>query len=238
MGALQRKVAIVTGAATGIGRATARRFAGEGASLVLADANSRAGSALARQLERAGARVLFVETDVSDPLQCAHMVREALVRFGRLDVAFNNAGISGGAASSSAAHDVRVWQRVIDVNLSGVFYCLRAEVDAMLEGRRGGAIVNAASIAGKVSFAKAPAYTASKHGVVGLTQVIANEYGGRGIRCNAIGPGFVETPMTAGLLASRGYRATIESQTPAGRLGRPAEIASAVLWLCSSEAST
>lgn len=237
MAELRGKVAIITGAATGIGRATARLFAKEGARLVLADSNTRAGSALARQLGAAGSKACFVETDVADPEQCRRMVGEALTRYGRLDIAFNNAGIADGATDSSAAYAPERWRKVIDVNLSGVFYCLQSEVEAMLESKRGGAVVNSASIAGKISFAKSPAYTASKHGVVGITKVFANEYGGRGIRTNAIGPGFVETPMTGGLLASARFREAVIAATPSGRIGTPGEIGQAVLWLCSQRAS-
>jgi len=192
MNELQNKVALITGAASGIGRAAAIRCAEEGAKLVLADVDTRAGEALAAELPQA----VFQRCDVSKHEQCTALVTLAQKTYGRLDIAFNNAGISDGPIPPGTLdYPLELWDRIIAVNLSSVFYCLRAQVRAMLE-TGGGSIVNTASIAGQIAFPGVPGYVAAKHGVVGLTKTVAVEYGARGIRCNAIAPGFIETPMT------------------------------------------
>lgn len=237
MNEMKDKVALITGAATGIGRATAELFAREGARLALADFNAEQGEQLAGQLRAGGAEVLFVKTDVSKAEDCERMVAATVARFGRLDAAFNNAGISDGPLPPGTAdYPLELWERVIAVNLSGVFYCMRFELRAMLESG-GGCIVNTSSLAGQIAFGGIPGYVASKHGVVGLTRTVAVEYGARGIRCNAIGPGFIDTPMTAAAFSSTQFRQAVPAAVPMGRVAEPSEVAEAALWLCGQRAS-
>lgn len=231
------RVAIVTGAASGIGRATARVFAEAGMSLALSDVAVDAGEALAAELRASGARAEFVRTDVSKPEDCERLVQFAVEKFGALHVAFNNAGITDGPLPPGTAdYPLDLWQRIIAVNLSGVFYCLRYQIPAMLKSG-GGAIINTSSIAGQIAFPGVPGYVASKHGVVGLTKVVAAEYGARGIRCNAVGPGFIETPMTSDVFGNDQVRSMLLAGVPSGRIGTAEEIARAVLWLSSDAAS-
>lgn len=233
------KTALVTGAAAGIGRATALAFARAGARVVAADVDEVGGEETARLIREAGGECQFVKADVTKDEDVAKMVQTAVQQFGGLDYAFNNAGIEGELASTADYPDA-AWQKVIDVNLTGVWRCMKHEIPAMLQ-RGSGAIVNNASILGLVGFAGAPAYTAAKHGVVGLTKAAAQEYATQGIRINAVCPGFIETPM----VMERGVRAATDtamyqqlvSLHPMGRLGKPEEIAEAVLWLCSPQAS-
>lgn len=232
MNELKDKVAIITGAASGIGRAAALRFAEEGARLWLADLDTEAGEALAKLL---GAR--FLRTDVAKPADCQALVDAAVQQFGRLDIAFNNAGVSDGPIPPGTIdYPLELWDRMIAVNLSGVFYGLRAQVRAMLQAG-GGAIINTASIAGQIAFAGVPGYVAAKHGVVGLTKTIAVEYGAQGIRCNAIAPGFIETPMTQPVLQVQRFRDMAAATVPSGRVGSAKEIANLALWLASDRAS-
>lgn len=238
--AFSGRVALVTGAAAGIGLATAQAFAASGARVMIADLPGDAGETAARTLRATGADVRFVAVDVADPVSVSDMVQATLSAFGRLDCAINNAGISGSRGPNSRREttelDLDTWRQVIAVNLDGVFHCLRAEIPAML-ATGGGAIVNMASILGGVGFAGASAYTASKHGVVGLTRVAALEYSKRGVRVNAIGPGFIETAMTAPIRSTDEGVAMLTEQHPIGRLGKPEEIAGLALFLCSDAAS-
>lgn len=237
MNELKDKVAIITGAASGIGRAAALRFAAEGARLVLADVGAEAGEALAAELRGQGKEAVFVRTDVSKAAECEALVRAAVERFGRLDAAFNNAGISDGPMPPGTIdYPLELWDRLIAVNLSSVFYCLRYQVRAMLSNG-GGAIVNTASIAGQIAFAGVPGYVASKHGVVGLTKTVAVEYGAQGVRCNAVAPGLIETPMTKPVFEVQQFKDMVTATVPSARVGTAEEIANMVVWLCSDRAS-
>lgn len=229
------KVAIVTGAASGIGRVAAQYYARDGAKVVVSDIVEEGGHETVRLIEDAGGEAFFVKTDVADPEACEALVNMAVERFGRLDIAFNNAGISG-ESNPTADYSIEGWQRLININLSGVFYCMKYEIGAMLKSG-GGAIVNMASILGEVAFAEAPAYVTSKHGVVGMTQNAAIEYGQHGIRVNAVGPGFIRTPMIQTLEESPEVRAMLVALHPIGRLGEPGEVAELVVWLSSEKAS-
>jgi NAD(P)-dependent dehydrogenase (short-subunit alcohol dehydrogenase family) len=232
-----RQRVAITGAASGIGRAAALRFAAEGARLVLADIGAEAGEALAAELRGAGGAAIFVRTDVSKAADCEALVRAAVDKFGRLDAAFNNAGISDGPLPPGTIdYPLELWDRMIAVNLSSVFYCLRYQVRAMLDNG-GGAIVNTASIAGQIAFAGLPGYVASKHGVVGLTRTVAVEYGARGIRCNALAPGIIDTPMTQPVFAVPQFRDMVGATVPAARTGTAEEVANMAVWLCSDRAS-
>lgn len=232
---LKDQVAIVTGAASGIGLAVAQAFAREGARLMLSDIDTERGLAAAERVRAVGAQVDFLPLDVGVPAAGASLISAAVHRFGRLDIAVNNAGI-GGDLAPTAEHPDEAWRRVIDVNLSGVFYGMKHQIAQMLSNG-GGAIVNVASILGQVGFANAPAYTAAKHGVVGLTRAAALEYSARGVRVNAVGPGFIHTPMIERLESDAAVNAQLVALHPIGRLGRPEEVAELVLWLASPRAS-
>lgn len=227
------KVALVTGAGSGIGRATALAFAREGARVIVADVAAEGGAETVRAIRDAGGEAAFVPCNVTRDDEIAAAVHT----FGRLDYACNNAGIIGTPAPIPEYPDA-AWDRVIATNLTGVWRCMKHEIPALL-AQGGGAIVNIASIAGVVGFANSAAYVAAKHGVVGLTKVAALEYAQRGIRINAICPGFVATPMIAGIGITEGSAsaAGIAARHPLGRLGTPEEIAAAVVWLCSDAAS-
>jgi NAD(P)-dependent dehydrogenase (short-subunit alcohol dehydrogenase family) len=224
------KVGLVTGAASGIGEAVARCYAREGAAVIVSDVNK-----VADAIRHSGGEAVFVAANVSAPEDCERMVRAAMDRYGRLDWACNNAGI-GGEITPMADYPLESWQRVIGVNLSGVFYCMKYEIPAMLKGG-GGAIVNMSSILGQVGFAGAGAYVAAKHGVLGLTQNAAVEYARNGIRVNTVGPAFIKTPMLATLEKDPAVMEKIVSLHPVGRLGKPEEVAELVLWLSSEKAS-
>lgn len=233
---LRDRAVLITGGGGGIGRATALAFARAGARLMLGDLDLEAAEETARQVAAAGGEAHAMRCDVSRPEEAEALVREAVARLGRLDCAVNNAGIEA-SQESTARLPTETWERTIAINLSGVFYCMRAELAAMRAS--GGVIVNIASVLGLVGFAGAAAYVAAKHGVVGLTKVAAIEFAARGIRVNAVCPGFVETPMLdrVGITGDPDRRALIEGLHPINRLGRPEEIAGAVLYLCSDAAS-
>jgi NAD(P)-dependent dehydrogenase (short-subunit alcohol dehydrogenase family) len=233
MALLDGKVAIVTGAGSGIGRAVALALARERAAVVASDVDDAGGRETCDRIAAAKGRASFFRADVSRPEDCGALADEAVRAFGGLDLACNNAGI-GGAIAPLGEQPLDAWDRVIAVNLSSVFYCMRAQLPRMLE-RGGGAIVNMASILGAVGFAHSAGYVAAKHGVVGLTQTAALEYSARGIRVNAVGPGFIDTPLLSSLDASA--RAALVALHPIGRLGRPEEVAELVLWLSSPAAS-
>lgn len=231
------KVALVTGASSGIGRATARAFAAAGYAVVLGDLDEEAGRQLEAELKADGGAALFVRCDVADEGDVRGLVEQAVAGFGRLDAAFNNAGIEG-QPSATADCTTDNWDRTIAVNLRGVWLCMVQEIRQMLKQESGGAIVNCASVAGLVGFAGLPAYVASKHGVVGLTRTAALDYATGGIRVNAVCPGAIVTPMLERIMgSSEQARQTVIAAEPVGRLGKPEEIAGAVLWLCGAGAS-
>ncbi len=232
---LKNKVALVTGASSGIGRAIALVWAREGAWVVVSDVNAQGGEDTAALIRAQGGEALFVAADVGKPEDARALVARSVEHFGRLDVACNNAGI-GGASAPLADYPLEDWAHVINTNLSGVFFGMQHQIKAMLK-TGGGSIVNMASILGSVGFATACAYSAAKHGVVGLTQVAALEYGTHGIRVNAVGPGFIHTPMISGLEQDAGANAMLVAAHPIGRLGRPEEVAELVAWLASERAS-
>jgi NAD(P)-dependent dehydrogenase (short-subunit alcohol dehydrogenase family) len=230
------RVALVTGAGSGIGRASALLFAQRGARVVAADVNGDAAQETVQTIEAEGGASTATQTDVSSPAEVEAMVAQALQTYGRIDCAFNNAGIEGEMAPTAQCSEAN-WDRTIAVNLKGVWLCMRAEIPAMLE-QGAGAIVNCASVAGLVGFAGLPAYCASKGGIVQLTKTAALEYAQHGIRVNALCPGVIHTPMVDRLT---GEEAQAEAQftalEPIGRMGTPQEMAQAAVWLCSDEAS-
>jgi NAD(P)-dependent dehydrogenase (short-subunit alcohol dehydrogenase family) len=231
------RVALVTGASSGIGRAAAKAFAREGYKTVIADISEPGALDLASELERGGASCRFIRCDVSDEASVRSLIAETISTFGRLDAAFNNAGTLGELAPT-ADGSADAFDRVIAVNLRGVWLCLREELRQMIRQESGGAIVNCSSIAGLVGLAGVPAYAASKHGVVGLTRTAALEYAQQGIRVNAVCPGPIDTPMLDHLMSGMpGGRDAVLAAEPVGRTGAPEEVAAAVLWLCSPAAS-
>jgi NAD(P)-dependent dehydrogenase (short-subunit alcohol dehydrogenase family) len=232
---LNNKVAIVTGASSGIGRAIALAYAREGAKVVVSDVNAAGGQETVKLVQAQGGQAVFVAADVSRAADCQALADAAVQHFGRLDIACNNAGI-GGELAPTADYPLDAWAQVIGVNLSGVFYCMKYQIPHMLK-TGGGAIVNIASILGAVGFANAPAYTAAKHGVVGLTQTAALEYGTQGVRINAVGPAFIHTPMIERLENDPATLNQLVALHAVGRLGRPEEVAELVLWLSSPRAS-
>ncbi len=232
---LKDKVAIVTGGSSGIGRAIALAFAREGAKVVVSDLDDTGGRDTVQQLTQQGGEAIFVRADVALPSAMEQLVQQAVGRYGALHVACNNAGV-GGDTVPTADYPIDEWNRVLNINLSGVFYGMKYQIPALLKAG-GGAIVNIASILGVVAFPTAPAYTAAKHGVLGLTQTAALDYSARGVRVNAVGPGFIHTPMISKLEADNAVNAMLVAAHPIGRLGRPEEVAELVVWLASDRAS-
>jgi len=236
-GLLQRKVALVTGGGSGLGRATALTLARAGAKVVVADLDEAGSKETCRGIEVAGAEAHFVKGDVSKAEDVAAMVDAVVKRHGRLDCAVNNAGIGGGLFAATADYDEAAWNRVIAVNLTGVWLCLRSELKQM-QKQGGGAIVNMASVAGLVGSRVGCAYAASKHGVVGLTKAAALEYAQANIRVNAVCPSWIETPLTRKATDARPELLEhILARQPTGKLGTPEDVANAVLWLCSDLAA-
>ncbi|MGV9355880.1 SDR family NAD(P)-dependent oxidoreductase [Streptomyces misionensis] len=226
--------AMVTGSASGIGLATARRLGAGGAAVVIADYNEEGAAKAAAELRAEGVKAAAVRLDVTSPESVAAAVAFTVDTFGGLDLAVNNAGI-GGPSAPTGEYDIEAYDRVVRTNLDGVFYSLRHELPAIEATGNGGAIVNVASILGSVGFAGSAAYVAAKHGVVGLTKTAAAEYAAKNIRVNAVGPGFIETPLLQGM--DRTAYDGLVALHPAGRLGRPEEVAELVAFLLSDRAS-
>jgi NAD(P)-dependent dehydrogenase (short-subunit alcohol dehydrogenase family) len=230
------KVALVTGAGSGIGRATAQIFTREGAKVVVADIVIEGGEETVRLLKAAGGEATFVRVDVSQPVDVEAMVKKAVDTYGRLDCAFNNAGIEG-VIQPTADYGEAHWDRVLAINLKGVWLCMKYEIQQMLK-QGSGAIVNTASVAGLIGLPGFSAYVAAKHGVNGLTKTAALEYAKVGIRVNAVCPGAIRTPMfERGMRDNPGIEEQIVAAEPIGRMAAPEEVGEAVVWLCSDAAS-
>jgi NAD(P)-dependent dehydrogenase (short-subunit alcohol dehydrogenase family) len=233
---LQRKVVMVTGAGSGIGRACALAFAKDGAAVVLVDRDEAPGVQSAHMVETVGGLAAFFRVDVSrvDPVR--QMVEEVIRRFGRIDVAVNNAGIEGPRANTVECSP-EDWDSVLGVNLRGMWLCMKYQIPQMIK-QGGGAIVNCSSVAGKVGLPESPAYSASKHGVIGLTQTAALEFARANIRINAVCPGAIQTPMLDRYVRNdENIRRQLIASEPMGRFGNPSEVAEAVYWLASERAS-
>jgi len=233
---LDGKVGLVTGGTSGIGRETAVLFAKAGAKVVVAGRREQEGKETIELIRAAAGDGLFVQTDVAKASEVETLVQKAVERFGRLDIAFNNAGVEN-AVTPITRQSEEDFDRTININLKGVWLCLKYEIQQMLKQGGGGAIVNMASIMGLVGSAGVAAYSASKHGVIGLTKTAALENAKSGIRVNAVCPGFTETPMADRIFRIPGARKYLLSCHPIGRFGKPAEIAEAVVWMCSDRAS-
>jgi NAD(P)-dependent dehydrogenase (short-subunit alcohol dehydrogenase family) len=238
-GVLEKKIALVTGGASGIGRASALAFAKEGARVVVVDVNNEAGEETARQIREAGGDARFVRADVSRTKDVEDMVKKTVQLYGRLDCALNNAGVDGMLFTRIAEYKEQAWDQVISINLKGTWLCMKYEIIQMIEQGGGGSIVNMSSTAGLVGSAVGnSAYVASKHGIVGLTKTVALEYGLQRIRINAVCPALTRTPMAEKLLGGDPQReAQLSALSPMGRLANPEEVAAAVVWLCSDSAS-
>src|SRR3954470_19077447 len=232
------KVAFVTGGANGIGRAAALAFAREGASVVVADVSEQGNQETARLIEEQGGKAVAVRCDVTRAEDVKAALAKTVEAFGRLDFAFNNAGIEPKNPAPTADYDEGEWDRIIDVDLRGVFLCMKYEIPLILK-QGGGAIVNTSSGAGIIGIKGSPAYTAAKHGVIGLTRAAALDYAAQNLRVNAVCPGYIDTPMMERFTGGTPEgRAQVISEEPIGRMGKPEEIASAVLWLCSDASFT
>lgn len=232
---LANKVSIITGASSGIGAAIAKLFAQEGAKVVVSDIVEEPGKAVVKAIRDAGGEAIFVYADTSKPEDNAALVKVAIQEFGALHIAVNNAGI-GGTAALTGEYPIESWQQVIDINLSGVFYGMHYQIPEMLK-TGGGNIINMASILGQVAFATAPAYAASKHGVVGLTKAAAVEYGLQNLRVNAIGPAFIYTGMVNEETMGKETIDFLASKHALGRLGKAEEVAELALFLASEKSS-
>jgi NAD(P)-dependent dehydrogenase (short-subunit alcohol dehydrogenase family) len=239
MSDMSGKVALITGASSGIGRATAEAFAAKGARVALAARREDELAALVAEIEARGGQAIAIKTDVSVATDVERMVARAIEVFGRIDYVVNAAGIEGTFALISDL-DEEEWDRVLDINLKGTFLCLKYEARAMLAGGRGGAIVNVGSVNSFLGFPSGSAYVASKHGLIGLTSSVSAELAPQGIRVNLVCPGIIDTPMhrrLRGIIGDALYDTVMQQSVHTRRLGRPEEIAQAILFLCSDEAS-
>jgi NAD(P)-dependent dehydrogenase (short-subunit alcohol dehydrogenase family) len=230
----ENKVVLITGGASGIGEATAMKFANEGVKVVISDIQEDKGKKLVDRIKQKGGEAIFIRADVSNEEDVRSMIRKTVDQFGRLDYAFNNAGIEG---EQSPTHEATMdnFDKIMNINIKGVWTCMKYEIEQMLKQGQGGAIVNTASVAGLVGFEGLSHYTASKHAVIGLTRTAALDYGEKGIRVNAVCPGVIDTPMVERAFGEN--KDDLAETKPIGRLGQPEEIASAVFFLCSEEAS-
>lgn len=230
---LENKVALVTGAGSGIGHAIAVTYAKEGAKVVVSDINEEHGERTVDEIKSSGGEATFVKADTSNPVEVEALVKTTVEVYGRLDIACNNAGI-GGDMALTGDYSLDGWRKVLSINLDGVFYGCKYELQQM-EKNGGGVIVNIASIHGTVAAPLSSAYTTAKHAVVGLTKNIGAEYGQKNIRCNAVGPGYIETPLLENLNSD--MKAALIGKHPIGRLGTSQEVADLVLFLSSDKAS-
>jgi NAD(P)-dependent dehydrogenase (short-subunit alcohol dehydrogenase family) len=230
------EVALVTGGSSGIGRATALAFAAQGAKVVVASRRSEESAETVSLIQAAGGDAVFVRTDVTKAAEVEALVAQTIQRYGALNFAFNNAGIEGDAFVPLAKYSETTWDNVIDINLKGVFLCMKYELPHIIEAK--GSIVNMASVAGLSGGRLGSAYYASKHGIVGLTKAAAIEYADKGIRINAVAPGVIHTAMAErGFFHDAALTARVTAMHPLGRVGKPEEVANAVIWLCSKGAS-
>jgi NAD(P)-dependent dehydrogenase (short-subunit alcohol dehydrogenase family) len=230
---LEDKVAIITGAGSGIGKATALLFSKEGAKIIVSDINEANGNSAVEEIRKTGGEAFYIKADSSKPEDNEMLVKQTVEKYGALDIAVNNAGI-GGPLGATGEYPIEGWQKVIAINLSGVFYGLRYQIPAMQ--KNGGSIVNIASILGSAGTKFSPAYVAAKHGVVGLTKAAALEYADKKIRINSVGPGYIKTPLVENSLDKPALDALVGLH-PIGRLGESSEIAEVILWLASSKSS-
>jgi NAD(P)-dependent dehydrogenase (short-subunit alcohol dehydrogenase family) len=230
---IKGKVALVTGAGSGIGRAAAELYAAYGAKVIVSDINHNHGQQTVASIKEKGGEAFFIPADIGKYEDCTALISGCVEKYDSLDIAFNNAGI-GGESNAVADMSVEGWLKVINVNLNSVFYCMKLELEQMLKQGRG-AIVNMSSILGQVGFATAAGYVAAKHGVVGLTKTAALEYSAKGIRVNAVGPAFINTPLLDNL--GDELKQALVAQHPVGRLGEAGEVAALVVWLSSDKAS-
>jgi NAD(P)-dependent dehydrogenase (short-subunit alcohol dehydrogenase family) len=231
---LENKVAFVSGAGSGIGRAVAEAYAREGAKVIISDVNVEHGEETVVTIKKNGGEAFFIKGDSSSAPDNKRLVEETVAKYGRLDISCNNAGV-GGPAKPTGEYEPEEWDKVIALNLSGVFYACRYQIEQM-EKNGGGSIVNIASIHGTVAAPNSPAYTATKHGVVGLTKNIAVEYGQKNIRCNAVGPGYIETALLKNNMDDDALKA-IAGKSAMNRLGTAEEIAELVVFLSSDKSS-
>jgi NAD(P)-dependent dehydrogenase (short-subunit alcohol dehydrogenase family) len=229
----ENKVVLVTGGSSGIGRATALAFAEEGARVVVSDLKEKEGQETVKMIREKKGEAIFVSCDVSKEDEVKKLIEDTMKQYGRLDCAFNNAGTEGLSATTEEC-TIENWDHTINTDLKGVWLCMKHELPAMLKTGKG-SIVNCSSIAGLVGFEALPAYVASKHGVIGLTETAALEYAKKNIRVNAVCPGAIQTPMLERV--TKGEIETMAKEDPMGRIGKPEEIAQSVLWLSSDKAS-
>ncbi len=234
MKTLENKVALVTGAGSGIGRAIALSYAKEGAKVVVSDINENGGNETVSLIQQAGGDAFFVKADTSSAEANEALVKQTLDHYGALHISCNNAGI-GGPSAPVGEYEIAAWDKVIGINLSGVFYGMHYQIPAILQSG-GGSVVNIASILGQVGFANSSAYVAAKHGVVGLTKNAGLEYGTKGVRVNAVGPAFISTPLISQNMNQEAIDA-LSAKHAMNRLGTPEEVAEIVLWLSSDKAS-